>query len=197
MSVHVTEKHLATAEKLVSKAHANGGLAPMDLDRFWADQKIARADPFGEDIPQVPFGAICNWECVFAELGVEQDWARYNRDIEWRLSLNKAYNDKAEKIVGRRLPTLHIFGGGSQNKLLNQLAADATGRNVVAGPVEATAIGNILVQAVALGDLADIAEARALVRRSFPVETYEPRDTAGWDAAYERYLNLDGQEKVG
>jgi hypothetical protein len=62
---------------------------------------------------------------------------------------------------------------------------------VIAGPVEATAIGNILVQAVALGELADIAEARALVRCSFPVETYEPRGTSAWDAAYQRYVNLD------
>lgn len=103
MSANVTEKHLATAEKLVRKAHANNGLAPVDLERFWADQKIARSNPFGRDIPQVPLGAICNSECVFAELGIEQDTRRYGRDLEWRLSLNKAYNDKAEKIVGRRL----------------------------------------------------------------------------------------------
>ena len=60
MSIYVTEKHLETAEQLVRKARANGGLAPVDLDRFWADQKIAVADPFGQDIPQVPFGAACN-----------------------------------------------------------------------------------------------------------------------------------------
>ncbi len=103
MSVNVTEKHLAIAEKFVRKAHANNGLAPLDIERFWEDQKISIANPFGKDIPQVPFGAICNWECVFAELGIEQDWSRYNSDIEWRLALNKAYNDKAEAIVGRRL----------------------------------------------------------------------------------------------
>ncbi len=103
MSVRVTGKHLAIAEKLVQKAHANNGLAPVDLERFWADQKIAIADPFGKDIPQVPLGAICNWECVFAEMGIEQQWKRYSSDTEWRLSINKAYNDKAEAIVGRRL----------------------------------------------------------------------------------------------
>ena len=98
-----------------------------------------------------------------------------------------------DEMVGRRLPTLHIFGGGSQNKLLNQFAADATGRTVVAGPVEATAIGNLLVQALALGHIANVAEGRALVRRSFPVETYEPRDATAWDEAYARYLELKGQ----
>jgi rhamnulokinase len=98
--------------------------------------------------------------------------------------------ERLDEIVGRPLPTLHIFGGGSQNKLLNQFAADATGRTVVSGPVEATAIGNILVQAIALGYLADLAEARTLVRRSFEVETYESHVTAAWDEAYERYLRL-------
>jgi rhamnulokinase len=92
--------------------------------------------------------------------------------------------------VGRQLPTIHIFGGGSQNKLLNQFAADATGRTVVSGPVEATAIGNILVQALALGHLASLAEGRALVLRSFRVETYEPADRAPWDEAYQRYLEF-------
>ncbi|MGQ9609049.1 MAG: hypothetical protein ACUVWN_07100 [bacterium] len=103
MSVNVTEKHLSIAEKFVRKAHVNGGLAPLDVEKFWADQKISMSDPFGKDIPQVPFGAICNWECVFEELGIEQNWSRYNNDIEWRIALNKAYNDKAEAIVGRRL----------------------------------------------------------------------------------------------
>jgi len=88
---------------LLSRMRAAGGLAPVDLKRFWADQEAAMKDPFGPDIPQVPLGAICNWECVFAEMGVEQDWKRYQQDHQWRLALNKAYNDKAEKIVGRRL----------------------------------------------------------------------------------------------
>ena len=98
--------------------------------------------------------------------------------------------ERLDELAGRRMPTLHIFGGGSQNQLLNQFAADATGRTVVAGPVEATAIGNVLVQALALGVVSDLSEARALVRRSFEVTTYDPRDTAAWDEAYERYLKL-------
>jgi rhamnulokinase len=110
-------------------------------------------------------------------------------------SLALEYRSVAEgldEMVGLRLPTLHIFGGGSRNKLLNQFAANAIGRTVVAGPVEATAIGNLLVQALALGRIANLAEGRALVRSSFPVETYEPRDTAAWDEAYGRYLGLKG-----
>jgi rhamnulokinase len=105
--------------------------------------------------------------------------------------------ERLQELVGRPLPTLHIFGGGSQNKLLNQFAADATRRTVVSGPVEATAMGNIFVQAIALGYLTDLAEARALVRRSLEVETYEPRETAAWDDAYHRYLKLREGNSAG
>jgi rhamnulokinase len=105
--------------------------------------------------------------------------------------------ERLQEVVGRPLSTLHILGGGSQNKLLNQFAADATRRTVVAGPVEATAMGNILVQAIALGYLADLTEARALVRRSLEVETYEPRETAAWDGAYHRYLKLREGNSAG
>jgi rhamnulokinase len=62
---------------------------------------------------------------------------------------------------------------------------------VIAGPVEATAIGNVLVQALALGHISSLAEGRALVRRSFELATFEPQDTAAWDEAYQRYLKLD------
>jgi rhamnulokinase len=94
------------------------------------------------------------------------------------------------------LPAIHIIGGGSQNRLLNQFAANATARTVVAGPVEATAIGNVLVQAMALGHLAGLDEARALVRRSFQVETYGPEDVAAWDEAHEHYLALRERSRV-
>jgi rhamnulokinase len=95
-----------------------------------------------------------------------------------------------EKLGGGRIETIHIVGGGAQNLLLCQAAADATGRRVVAGPVEATAIGNIMVQAVADGALGSIAEAREVVRRSFDVEAYEPKNSAAWDEAYPRFLKV-------
>ncbi|MGA2133929.1 MAG: rhamnulokinase family protein [Bryobacteraceae bacterium] len=77
-----------------------------------------------------------------------------------------------ESLCGRRFDVIHIVGGGSRNALLNQFVADATGRTVIAGPSEATAIGNVLIQAIGAGELCGLAEARALVRESFPVETY-------------------------
>lgn len=95
-----------------------------------------------------------------------------------------------EELVGGRMETIHIVGGGTQNRQLCQAAADACGRRVVAGPIEATAIGNVMMQAVSTGDVASIAEAREVIRRSFAVEEYEPQNTAAWDAAYEKFLKI-------
>jgi rhamnulokinase len=95
-----------------------------------------------------------------------------------------------EQTLGRRLEPLHIVGGGTQNQLLNQFAANATGRQVVAGPVEATAIGSMMMQAMALGHIRSLAEGREIVRRSFEVVPYEPQDTAAWEQAYRRYTAL-------
>jgi rhamnulokinase len=100
--------------------------------------------------------------------------------------------ERLSAIRGKRLSPIHIVGGGCQNALLCQLAADATGLPVVAGPVEATAIGNALVQALAMGIIGSIGEGREMVRRSFDVVTYEPDAAArgAWDDAYGRYLDI-------
>ncbi len=98
--------------------------------------------------------------------------------------------EKLEHCTGRRLEPIHIVGGGTQNQLLNQFTADATGRVVVTGPVEATAIGNILMQAVALDHIGSLSEAREMVSRSFATRLYEPGDRAGWDSAYDHLLRL-------
>jgi rhamnulokinase len=95
-----------------------------------------------------------------------------------------------ENLLDRKLPTIHIIGGGSRNRLLNQFTADATNCDVLAGPVEATAIGNLLVQAHAMGYISSLAEGRTMVRRSYPVEHFSPQASEAWDAAYERYLKL-------
>lgn len=92
-----------------------------------------------------------------------------------------------ERIVGHRLDVIHVVGGGSQNQLLCQFAADACARPVLAGPVEATAIGNVVAQAIACGDLGSWAEGRELVRAAFPPRVYEPQDTAAWDEACARF----------
>ena len=98
--------------------------------------------------------------------------------------------ERTEELSRKRLDPIHIIGGGTKNRLLNQFTADATDRMVVTGPVEATAIGNVLMQAIGLGHLSSLAEAREVVRNSFEVEEYHPGNRDGWDDAYEKLLNL-------
>jgi len=97
-----------------------------------------------------------------------------------------------EQLSGGRIETIHIVGGGVQNRQLCQAAADACGRRVVTGPIEATATGNVVVQAVSAGDFASIAEARECISRSFAVEEYLPKNTAAWDDAWPRFAKLMG-----
>ncbi|MDB5303638.1 MAG: rhamnulokinase [Phycisphaerales bacterium] len=95
-----------------------------------------------------------------------------------------------EDVLGRKITAIHLVGGGSQNELLNQMTADACKRTVIAGPIEATAIGNILVQAMATGDVKSLQDARAIVRASFGVKRYEPTESKKWDEAYGRFQRL-------
>jgi rhamnulokinase len=98
--------------------------------------------------------------------------------------------EKLEELTGRKLSVIHIVGGGCQNELLCQLSADACNRMVLAGPVEATAIGNIIVQAIGLGLLGSLADGREVVRRSFEVKRYEPRHSTEWETAYAQFKEL-------
>jgi rhamnulokinase len=98
--------------------------------------------------------------------------------------------DEIEEITGRRIARLHIVGGGSQSALLNQFAASATGRIVLAGPVEATAIGNVLLQAIALGHLDSLTGLRRTVRASFPIPEFHPQTPGEWDRAFARFTAL-------
>ncbi|MHB8903461.1 MAG: rhamnulokinase, partial [Thermoguttaceae bacterium] len=97
-----------------------------------------------------------------------------------------------ERLNGTPIRTIHIVGGGTKNRQLCQAAADACGRRVVTGPIEATAIGNLMMQAVAAGDVAGIAEAREVIGNSFPVEEYQPREPSAWDDAWERFQAVLG-----
>jgi len=101
--------------------------------------------------------------------------------------------EQLEALTGRTLRRLHIVGGGSNNVLLNQFAANATGRIVLAGPIEATAIGSVLLQAIALGHLGSIGDLRRTVQASFPIQTFEPADSNAWSEAYARFQQLEQQ----
>lgn len=113
--------------------------------------------------------------CIFDSLALRYRWSI----------------DKIRGLTGMPVREIHIVGGGVRESALMRLAADACGIPVIAGPSEATAIGNICAQLIAAGEIGDIAEARELVRRSTELAVYEPQgDRAAWDAAYERFLKL-------
>jgi rhamnulokinase len=97
---------------------------------------------------------------------------------------------RVEQLVGQKVERLHIVGGGSRNTLLNQFSANALQIPVLAGPVEATALGNLLVQAIALGHLKSLAEARQVLRQSFELELVEPADQDQWEEAYARFERI-------
>jgi rhamnulokinase len=125
----------------------------------------------GQTVPETKGGVL---RCALESLALEYRWVA----------------ERIDEVTGSRAKTIHIIGGGSKHELLDQFTADATGRTVVTGPVEATALGNVLVQAQALGDIGSVAEGREVIRRSFELQTYEPQDTEAWNEAYERYLTL-------
>jgi len=161
--------------RMAAEAEPFGGLVDPNDPRFLPPgdmpQKIrSYCAETGQPVPETK-GAIIR--CALESLA-----------LTYRLVL-----ERLEGMLGRKLAVIHIIGGGSQNRLLNQLTADATGKPVIAGPIEATSIGNILVQALALGYIASLDEGRELVRRSFELVTYEPRDTTRWDEVYEQYTS--------
>ena len=95
-----------------------------------------------------------------------------------------------QRLTGDHIEQLHIVGGGSQNRLLNQFTANATGVPVITGPVEATALGNVIVQAIASGELRSLEAAREMIGKSFKLETFEPQEGDLWNSAAERFLKL-------
>lgn len=103
MSVHLQPHHTAMAETLVTEARAHGGLAPVDLERFWADQAKARANSWAADCPQLPLGVLMSTECLFEELGSAENWHEVQHNAAYRVGLSRRYNDIAQRIVGRRL----------------------------------------------------------------------------------------------
>jgi rhamnulokinase len=125
----------------------------------------------GQPVPVEP-GAVIR--CALESLALRYRWVL----------------ERLEELLGRRLEMVHVVGGGSQNGLLCQFTADACNRPVVAGPVEATAIGNVLVQAVGMGLLGSLTEGRAVVRQSFEVRSYTPRNPEAWQEPYQQFFQL-------
>jgi rhamnulokinase len=124
-----------------------------------------------QPIPETP-AEICR--CIFDSLAL-----RYRQVFTW-----------LKEFASFPLDTLHIIGGGSSNKYLNQFTANSLGVTVLAGPQECTAIGNIMLQAKAAGGVKDIWEMRQIIANSIELVKYEPTNKADWDDAYDKYLNI-------
>jgi sugar (pentulose or hexulose) kinase len=148
---------------------------PMDR-RFTAPENMPEeirdaAAETGQEVPRNEGQTAC---CIFRSLALV-----YRRTMEG-----------IEELTGKQYPVIHIVGGGVRNRLLCRMAAEATGRPVVAGPAEATALGNIIVQAAGQGLIPDLAAGRRLVASTVKPETYIPGKRRGWDEAYRRFCRL-------
>lgn len=166
----------ATLTRLASEAQPFGSLInPADPRFVSPDGMRAKIVAFcketGQSVPESP-GAIVR--CALESLA-----------LFYRITVHQL-----EAIIGKKVETLHIVGGGSQNVLLNQFAANALQIPIIAGPTECTALGNVLVQAIALGHLPSLAAAREVVGGSFEVKTIVPQAKAEWDEAYTRFEKL-------
>jgi len=173
------EGNAFTWEDLTSRATAAPQLVSLinpDAAEFVAPKHMPQAirdfcRRSGQPVP-VNEGAVVR--CALESLAL-----RYRMVLNWTAALTES-----------QIETIHIVGGGTQNRLLCQMTADACNRRVLAGPVEATAIGNVMMQIVASGQLSSVAEARQVVRGSFDVEEYTPQDPESWDEAFERFARL-------
>jgi rhamnulokinase len=148
---------------------------PDDQRFFRPGQMVQAIQGYCEETRQAPPqspGEVAR--CIFDGLALA-----YRRAVEW-----------LEALTGRAIARIHLVGGGSRNALLCQSAADATRRPVIAGPAEATAIGNLLAQALAAGWVASFEQMTQVVRESFPSEEYLPRAGDAWDDAYARFQDL-------
>jgi rhamnulokinase len=132
--------------------------------------------------------AAINQFCVRTHQPVPQEPGAYVRAVLESLAFKYRFVLRdLEHVSGKHIEQIRIIGGGSKNRLLNQFTADATGRNVVAGPAEAAALGNVAIQILATGEAASLAEVRAIVDRSFPTEIFVPLETDKWDRNAERF----------
>jgi sugar (pentulose or hexulose) kinase len=146
---------------------------PDDPRFLWPGDMPTRIREFCSETDQaVPYTSGALWRVIFESLALKYAWVV----------------DRLAEVTGRTIDRIHIVGGGSQNRLLCQMTANASQLEVVAGPVEATAIGNIAIQAITSGELTDLAQARELIARSFPMETFEP--TGYWIESSERFARL-------
>ncbi len=164
---------------LARQAPALQSVADADDARFLAPDDMPHAirqacADMGQPVPETD-GAVIR--CALESIAL-----KCRRVFEW-----------LEQLAGGRIEVIHIVGGGTRNRMLCQMTADACQRHVLAGPIEATATGNVLMQAVAAGAIGSLHDARSVVRRSFSLEPYEPRDAGAWDEAASRLASAEAR----
>lgn len=158
---------------LASRASAFGHLVDPDDETFLRPvDMVAAIDQFCCKTQQAtPSSTGAYVRCILESLA-----------MKYRLTLRSL-----EKLCGKSIEQIRVVGGGSKNRILNQFTANATGRRVLAGPAEATALGNIAIQALATRQASSLEEVRAIVDCSFPTEVFEPADTDKWEAHFQRF----------
>ncbi len=166
----------ATLTQMASEAKPFHSLINPDDPAFLSPANMPKAiqdwcKSHGEPVPETE-GQIVR--CALESLAL-----KYRLVLDW-----------LEELTGTPVEVIHIVGGGGQNQLLNQFTANACGRPVVTGPIEATVLGNVLIQARSAGEIGSLNEIRDCVRRSFELRTYEPGPSSEWQAAYERFHQL-------
>ena len=133
--------------------------------------------------------------CDQTNQSIPQSVGEIMRTVFESLALKYRYVvDLLQEISGRAIDRLHIIGGGSENKLLCQMTANALGVEVIAGPTEATALGNAIIQFITLGEFGNIAEAREMLSRSIATKTYSPENVDRWNEQYDRFKQLIEQD---
>ena len=167
----------------------------------WDDMtKLAEAAPrftVFVDPDDARFYNPANMEAAIADFcretgqAVPADRGAYIRVVYESLALKyRMVNEQICRVCGNESKVVNIVGGGSRNEMLNQFTADALGIPVLAGPEEATAVGNFMVQAMGLGLVSGMADALPIIRDAFPIKDYKPADTAAWSQAYERFTRI-------
>ena len=184
---------------LVQQCRATWAAAGQDLDYGQLTDEARSAPPFvslidpDDDLFFAPgdMPARIRDFCRASGQPVPEGVGAVLRCVNESLALKYRYAlDRLIAVSQQPVAQLHIIGGGSQNNLLNQMTADATGLPVVAGPVEATALGNAIVQFIALGEIGNVAEARSILANTVGSVTFEPADDERWQGAFRRFADL-------
>jgi len=179
---------------LIQECKREWGISYEEITKLAAEAKpfLAVIDP--DDAIFLHSGAICKkiqGYCENSKQKIPQTKGEISRIILEGLSLKYRFVlERLEQLAKKKLGPIHIIGGGTKNYLLNQFTADSTDRLVISGPIEATAIGNILMQAITLRKLSNLEEARTVVKNSFPPTIIQPNNTPEWNEAYSRFLNI-------